>query len=672
MNSKTLASIALLALATGLPAVKVKQVEKTSLADFQKGSFVNVSIDGNGRLSLGPRMKSVPGPAEEFYLSAAAAANGDLYLGTGHNAAVYRVSAGGKSEKIFQGEQLDVYALLVAGNGDVIVGTSPNGRVFRIGKDNKASELLHPDEKFIWDLAEDQQGNIICALGNTGAVTSISKAGSAESLLTAEDSHIICLHVTSDNAILAGSGDRGILYEIKNRKVRVLFDSPLEEIKGITSDNEGNVYFAAVKSAPAPQSSKEIEIGTVFPKVESVEREPVREKSILYCLRSDGAVETLWSSSEELVYAVYFDARAKAVVIGTGNSGRVYGVERSGAVAQVCESDSAQVFRITGGAAPGKGYFLVANNTAGVTLVEGGLNASGTYYSEVFDARIQSRFGRLAWNAETGKQSTVSFAVRLGNSDYPDRSWTSWSAPFTDAENSNINTGGYRFLQVKIVLSSANPSETPLLSGYRVHYLTDNLKPEVGPLLVQKPAAIKPVPDTVPPAKYLHLSWTAADVNQDRLNFNLFLRKLPGGEWLPLRNNVREKWLYLDCELFADGKYQLKVQADDGLDNSPDWAKTASWTSAPFIIDSTAPGLSAFSVEGRSVRFTASDGASAVAQAHYSLDGKEWVPVLPEDLVGDSLVETFRFELSNPKNSRTLFIKVSDEYDNYKVFQKSI
>ena len=124
----------------------------------------------------------------------------------------------------------------------------------------------------------------------------------------------------------------------------------------------------------------------------------------------------------------------------------------------------------------------MANNTAGITVVENGLNAGGTYFSDVFDARIQSRFGRLTWNAETGKQSTVSFAVRLGNSDYPDRSWTSWSAPFTDPENSNINTGGYRFLQVKIVLSSANPSETPLLSGYRIYYLTDNLKPDVGPL----------------------------------------------------------------------------------------------------------------------------------------------------------------------------------------------
>ena len=311
MNSKTLACIALLALAASLPAVKVKQVEKTSLADFQKGSFVNVSIDSDGRLSLGPKLKSLAGPAEEFYLSAAAAANGDLYLGTGHNAAVYRVDPAGKTEKIFKGEQLDVYALLVAGNGDVIVGTSPNGRVFRIGKDNKASELFNPDEKFIWDLTEDKQGNIICALGNTGAVYSINKTGSAENLLAAEDAHIISLHVTGDNAILAGSGDRGILYEIRNRKVRVLFDSPLEEIKGITSDDEGNVYFAAVKSVPAPQSSKEIEIGTVFPKVDNSEREPIREKSILYCLQADGTVETLWSSTEELVYAVYFDAPSR-------------------------------------------------------------------------------------------------------------------------------------------------------------------------------------------------------------------------------------------------------------------------------------------------------------------------------------------------------------------------
>jgi hypothetical protein len=683
MNSKTLVFILALALAPALEAVKVRQIEKASLLDFQKGSFVNVSIDSDGRLFLGPKLKNLTGPAEEFYLSAAAAKNGDLYLGTGHNATVYRVSPAGKADVVFKGEQLDVYTLLVAENGDVVLGTSPNGRVSRISKENKVTELFNPDEKFIWDLAEDKQGNIICALGNTGAVYSIAKGGTVENLLMAEDSHIICLHVTRDNVILAGSGDRGILYEIKNRKIKVLYDSPLEEIKGIASDGEGNIYFAAVKSVPTPQATKEIDIGTIFPKENSPEKEILKEKSILYCLKDDGSVETIWSSTEELVYAVYFDPDSKAVLIGTGNSGRVYRVDKHGAFAQVCESDSAQIFRITGN---GRGYFLIANNTAGIIQVENSLNASGTYFSEIFDARIPSRFGRLSWNAETGKQSAVSFAVRMGNSDNPDKSWTNWSAPFNDAENSNINVSGYRFLQTKIVLSSANPTETPYLSGYSIHYLTDNLKPDVGMvmvqkpgekpdvgmIMVQKPGEKKPVADNVPPRKYLHVSWEASDPNQDRLNFNLFLQRLPGGEWVPLRADVQEKWLYLDCELFADGKYRLKVQADDGLDNTPAWVKTEARISSPFIIDSTAPTLSEVSFSGGRVGFTASDESSAVAQVSYSLDGKVWYPVFPEDMVCDSKVEKFNFPLSNPKNFRVLFIKVADDYDNYKVYQKSI
>jgi len=41
-------------------------------------------------------------------------------------------------------------------------------------------------------------------------------------------------------------------------------------------------------------------------------------------------------------------------------------------------------------------------------------------------------------------------------------------------------------------------------------------------------------------------------------------------------------------------------------------------------------------------------------------------------MVGDSKVEKFNFSLSNPKNSRLLFIKVADEFNNYKVFQQSI
>lgn len=669
MNRKALAFLIIVTLGLGLEAVKVKQFEKKEFNDFQKGNFQNVSVDSDGRLFLGPKIKNLPGPAEEFYFSAATAKNGDLYLGTGHNAAVYKINSAGKTEKIFKGEQLDVYALLVTGNGDVIAGTSPNGRVFRITKDNKVSELFNPDEKFIWDLKEDKEGNIICALGNTGAVYSIHKTGEVENIFMAEDSHITSLYIGQDNSILAGSGDRGILYEIKNRKTKALFDSPLEEIKGITVDDEGNIYFAAVRNFLPQKISKEIEIGPLFSKKESEEINQIKEKSILYCLQPDGTVESIWSSTEEFIYALYFDPATQAVIIGTGNAGRVYRVKKNGTFSQVCESDSAQIFKIV---ANGAGYIMVANNTAAITQVENGLNASGTYFSDILDAGIQSRFGRITWNADLPKQSAISFSVRLGNSDNPDKSWTSWSAPFSDPDNSNININGYRFLQTKIVLNSTNPSETPYLNGFRIYYLENNLKPQISQVFIRKTAEKKPLPDTIPPKKYLYVSWLASDPNQDRLNFNLFLQKLPGGDWVQLRDKIQEDWLYLDTELFEDGKYLLKVQADDALDNTPAWIKTATRISSPFIIDSTAPVLTGFVISGSNVSFTVSDESSALALINYSLDGKEWFPVFPEDMVTDSKSEKFNFALTNKLGSHVLFIKAIDEFNNYKVFQKAI
>jgi len=669
MNRKACAFLIIISLGSVLQAVKVKQFNKHEFNNFQKGNFQNVSVDSEGRLLLGPMTKNVPGPAEEFYFSAATAKNGDLYLGTGHNAAVYKIDSAGKTEVIFKGEQLDVYALLVAANGDVIAGTSPNGRVLRIGKDKKVSELFNPEEKFIWDLKEDLAGNIICALGNTGAVYSIHKTGEVENIFMAEDSHISSLYVGKDNSILAGSGDRGILYEIKNRKTKALFDAPLEEIKGITADDEGNIYFAAVRSSLTPKASKEIEIGPLFLKKENEEEDKIKEKSILYCLQPDGTVEPIWSSTEEFIYALYLDPLTQSIIIGTGNSGRVYRVNKSGTFSQVYESDSAQIFRIVGA---DKGYVMVADNTAAITKVENGINASGTYYSEILDAGIQSRFGRIHWNADLAKGTSISFAVRLGNSDNPDKSWTGWSAPFNDPDNSNINLSGYRFLQTKIILNSANPSQTPYLNGYRIYYLENNLKPQIGQIAIRKASEKTPVADSTPPKKYLHVSWIASDPNLDRLSFSLFLQKLPGSDWVQFRDKIQEDWQYLDTELFEDGKYLLRVQANDALDNTPAWVKTATKISSRFIIDSTAPVLTAFQVSGNNVSFTVSDESSALAMVYYSLDGKEWFPVFPEDMVTDSKTEKFNFAPANKQGSQVLFIKAIDEFNNYKVFQKAI
>ncbi len=606
---------------------------------------------------------------------------GELILGTGHNGQVYRLDASGKSESIFKAEQLDIYALALGANGDVLVGTSPNGRVYRIGKDKKPIQVFDPEERFIWDLKEDRQGNVICAVGNNGAVYSINKSGQVETLLGGEDSHIVSLWLSRDDSILAGSGNRGMLYQIKNRKVRVLCTALLEEIRSIGEDGEGNIYFAAVRNAaPAkPLTLKEFDIESVFKKSSADEKPTPKEKSILYCLKSDGTLERLWSSEEETIYSVYYDPQSAAVIVGTGNAGRIYRVKRDGSWAQIYESDSAQIYRIVGN---GRGFLALANNTASLTQFENGMTSSGTYFSDVFDARTTCRFGRINWQADLPGSTGISLAVRYGNSENPDKTWSAWSAPFTSPENSIIAVEGYRFLQIKALLNSNNPLATPVLNSYKIYYLESNLKPEIKEITVRRGGEEERrgtedegrLSRAASPSglKTLQVSWTAETPNQDRLSFNVYIKRSDSLEWLPLKKNIQEKSLKLKSDLFADGKYQIKVDADDSPDNPASLVKTATLISAPFVIDSTAPLIKDLTVSGGTLSFTAVDETSAISQVLVSSDGNLWQPLFPDSGIADSRSEHYSLNLAGFKANKFLFIKVVDEYQNYKVFQKEI
>lgn len=657
-----------------LTAVKVKVVEKISFKDFQKGSFQHISIGSKGWLTLGPKFSKIPGPAEEFYFSLAAGKTGEIVIGTGHNAAVYRFNPEGMPELLYKGDQLDVYALLVASNGDIIAGTSPNGKLIRISaKDKTVTDIFDPTERFIWDLKEDSQGNIVCAMGNPGAVYSVSPAGQVDTLFTPEDAQVMCLYIARDGSILAGSGDRGILYQIKNRKIKVLYDSPLDEIRAISEDRDGNIYFSALKNIAVQRVSKDYEINTVFHRTIEESKKEIKEKSILYCLKNDGNTETLWSSEEEYIYSLQYDQSSNSVVMGTGNSGRIYRVNPNGDYSLFLEGDSAQVYKIAG---TQSGFVAIANNAASVLRVENSLNSTGTYYSEVIDNLMQSRFGRLTWQAETSPQTSVQMSVRFGNSGNPDASWTDWSAPFTDPENSNLNVSGYRFLQIRVGLNSLNPTVAPRMNSFHLYYLESNREPQVREINVQKTPvqekSNKKKDAGASSMKTLQARWLAEDPNKDSLLYHLFLKRVTDKNWMQIRKNLEEQEFILETETYEDGKYLLKVEADDVADNPPALAKKSSLISTPFIIDSTPPYMREWQRTGNTLRFTVADEASSVRQVLYSFDGKEWFPLFPEDLIADSRTEVVAATLPDIAKNSLIFIKIVDEFDNYRVYQKEL
>jgi len=698
---------------TCLLSVEVKKIQVNTFDDFQKGKFRGTSLDSSGKLLIGPQIKKNPGPGREYYLSLDIARNGDIYVGTGHKASVFRIGKDDAIEEIFSSDYLDVYALLVTEGGDIYVGTSPNGRLYKIknGKkytvkngsdiceikegvpkrvkeaERKNIEIYNPDERFIWDIKEDKKGDIIFAVGNGGGVYGIDKkTGNTANLFTPEDSHIISLYITRSNSILAGSGDRGILYKIDNRKVKVLFDSPFDEVKGICEAKDGNIYFSAGKGIYDRDRQKDggLEFEPFVRRKKKKEEKQPEENSILYCLRTNGVVEPIWSSKEEYIYSAVYDKKSDSVIIGTGNFGRVYRVKEDGNFSIIYESESAQVYKITG---KNSGFTVISNNTASLTRVENTLNNKGSYLSEIFDLEIQSQLGKIYWGASAGQSAGVQLFIRTGNSNIPDKTWIDWSAPFTDRENSTIGVSGTRYFQVKAALNSSNIGQTPYLSNFRVFYVQSNLSPQIENIRIYKNSSKSP---NFPPEKAdkkkekknksLLLRWKAKDPNGDKLKYNLYLKKEGDKNWIDLKEDMTEKKLELNTELYEDGQYVLRVKADDSLANPPSLAKSHTKVSSSFNIDSTAPVITDFSAQGKQINFNVIDETSLIAGVLVSFDGNIWYPIFPKDMINDSKSENYSFNLNSNKNikvrgsssKKIIFIKVIDEFNNYKVFQREI
>lgn len=678
--------IAVLCLAVSLHAVEVKKIDIHQFQSFQQGEFKGTSLDNKGRLFIGPRLRQVTGPESEYYLSLDTAGNGDIYVGSGHKAAVYRIKPGlvlqpgaaadSAIRQVFATDALDVYALLVKKNGNVFAGTSPDGKIFKVtpnaGKEGK--EFFNPDEKFIWDMKEDANGNIICAVGNSGGVYRIAPDGQADKIFTSEDTHIISLYITRDGGILAGSGDRGIIYRIDNRKVKVLYDSPFDEIRGICQDKDGNTYFSATRGI-----SREDTLGRrnqSFKQKKKKEAELLPpEKSALYCLHTSGVVEKIWTLDNEYIYSVIYDAKTHSVVVGTGDSGRVYRVKPDGSFSIIFESDSAQIFKLSDS---NRGVVLITNNTAAITEIEDAPNSRGTYYSDVFDLEIQSKLGRLYWDATTSPQTDVQLFVRTGNSSVPDSTWSQWSPPYTDSQNARLDIPNTRYFQVKAVLNSGSAAQTPYLNQFKVFYVQSNLPPQVKMIDIRKPKPKRPTPGSTAKtaeqntadSNSLEVRWYASDINNDKLKYNIFIKKENTKSWILVKENTTKRAFLLKTSLYQDGKYLMKITADDALANPPALARSGQLESTPFLIDSMAPVVRDFNVSGTKVRFTVTDQTSIIAGVHYSLDGKLWYPLFPVDMINDSASESFDVEIKELRSGKFIFIKVRDEFDNSNVFQE--
>ncbi len=695
--------------------------EMTTWQDFLRGRLANISLSRDGQLRPAAPWKVAFEDGQSSIWSAVQAADGSLYLGTGHKGRVIRIAPDGQATTIFTAPEPQVFALALDAQGVLYAGTSPDGKIYRI-ENGRGTEYFDPKERYIWSLTVGTKpGTLYAGTGERGRVFHITGAGQGELYFDSAQSHITALTLDADQTLLAGSDPNGILYRIRAKdSAFVLYDAPLPEIRSIVLGPEGRIYLGAlggsvakragavgaagtssgltVVTAPMTitveaQAGMELKPKTEAPKLPVAAAPSVAtpqieisgvEKSAIYRLNADNTVETLWSSKDENAYDLLLSGGA--ITFSTDSTGRVYSLTDDRKVTLLDQTNRGDLVRLvklrTGLAA--------ISSTPGLVLTQGDGPAStapATYESPVHDAGVVARWGRLDWHGS----GALKFWVRSGNSGRPDKTWSDWSAALsTPGVAASPNA---RYVQWKAELGPTGMVDTVSLA-----YRPQNNAPTVKNInvvsqLATTGTAAKPqatpaggaysitVTDTGDSgasslsgtatqnagragARQLVISWTAEDIDNDSLNFTLSFRGEDETQWKNLRTNFGETTFTIDGDALADGRYFFRVIASDRVSNTPADARDGELVSAPIRIDNTPP-LVSIAREGEDVLVKATDATTALRRCEYSVNAGPWVLAEAEDGVTDSREETFRLRLNGFKTGENLLtVRVTDAAGN--------
>jgi hypothetical protein len=101
-------------------------------------------------------------------------------------------------------------------------------------------------------------------------------------------------------------------------------------------------------------------------------------------------------------------------------------------------------------AAPGGALYAATSNLGKVFVIRDSGAREGNLDSDVFDAKIVSRWGHVESTARR-----VEIYTRAGNVDNPDRNWSPW-AKLDAAKDNSVASPAARFLQWRAVLHSGD------------------------------------------------------------------------------------------------------------------------------------------------------------------------------------------------------------------------
>jgi WD40 repeat protein len=721
---------------------------QSSYDEFLKGTAKGVAVRSDGHLELAPKFSLIADADASYLWSLRTDSAGNLYAGGGSPAKVFKFEGSEKPKVVFESTDLLAQCITFDAEGTLYVGTSPDGKVYKVSANGQQSVFFEPKTKYIWDLALAPDGTLYVATGDKGQIYAVSPDGKGQIYYNSDEAHIKNLAFDGQGNLLAGTEPNGRVLEIsrpgagKNKKAEqgaagfVLYETAKREVTSLVVTGDGAVYVSAIgdkshtgQTGPSaviqtPQGATMINgpgapggaIAAPFVAF------PQAISSSIYRISANGVPEEIWTSRDEVVYALGLNSDGR-LLAGTGNNGSLLVIDGRGVYAQLAKSGSAQITGISR-SADGKVYLCTANPGKAFSLGPE-YEAEGTFESQSFDAKLLSQWGRIEWwgppvTTGTGKatkdtkEPRLEIFVRSGNTEDPGKEWSQWFGPYSSTD-AQIEAPAARFIQWKAVIHDGRPGDgidwvsvsfqpknvAPVIDGVALQDVGVRAIAPVGMpgaqtnvLLKQPPAANPTTPagvvtSTTPPKfevqpqgllqkGYQTVLWSAHDDNDDELKYAVYYRAENQQNWLLLKDNLEQKFYSWDTTSMPDGAYYLKIVATDAPSNPPTMALSTERESERFTVDNTNPTVASIEASPTAMsadrstpgvsydfRFTANHPTSSIERAQYSVDGGEWILLSPEKGISDYKTETYRFTVHHlMPGEHSIAVRVYDHFEN--------
>jgi hypothetical protein len=620
--------------------------EPKLLADLGDETLVSAIVfDGAGQLIVAasgekPRLlryAKVPEKPQEIEIPDDAAMvwamltgpRGEVYVATGPSGKLFVLEANGEQLQLALDFDEDNLLALAAGpGGSVYVGTDPRGRVYRwAGEKARPTVVLDAPEPEITAIAVDGRGNVLVAASSPAEESGESDSpGPARGLPDA------------DGPLgLPGSSPGPGFPEPPRSPPPAPPPVPGRPPSPEPRQPGATLFLAPMQtfsvSLPGPGDAT------------AGEPEESAEGSALYRVDPEGFTSELFRSPSSFLCMIENDG---VVLIGTGGRGTLVQVdvarEEAAEIARLDASDVTTLLRLRD-----QSVLVGTGNGSSLSVLSDGPAAEGTFTSSVLTATHTARIGTLRLDGTLPPGSAATVSVRSGNTAEPsDTDWSPWSEPVPAERFIRTQLPPGRFAQYRLTFTPSETGQSPVLREVEWAYRVPNLPPRIQSLTVgSNQTEADPAEGATPPAAaatMLQLTWEADDPNGDALTFELEYRPVGETPWRSLRSKVKESSFEWNTREVPEGRYQVRVIADDAPSNPEGESRRTARVSGVLLLDHQPPVFSKPVVELKNgvveIRVQVQDSVSSIRATAFRLNGEaEWRNADAGDKLFDSPLE---------------------------------